>query len=200
MEGIRGRPGFVSCALLAQGLATNPGHGLCSAPLAQAMPGAHPHLLAPLASAPARFLRWQSGCPFNHFRSAFFCFTSGLRLALLSGLHLAGQRLHAPSLVDSLRRASLAFAMLGQARLGLHLRKKKPRSNPAPQPRPAVLRLACARLGHCRAGTPHLETSAKWRKLAGGTKYISCIGLLPHCPHSLRSLRAERPQRPIQWL
>ena len=147
-----------------QGSATNPGHGHCSAPLAMAMPGALPACSPPLPALPPAFCAGKSGNPLTHFRSAFFCSTSGQRLAFDLAFALLASACIAPPLVASLRRASLAFARLGQARLGLQFRKKKPRSIPAPQPLPAVLRLACCL---------RYASASKARPVPGGTPQIT---------------------------
>ena len=186
-----------------QGSATNPGHGHCSAPLAMAMPGALPACSPPLPALPPAFCAGKSGNPLTHFRLAFFCSTSGQRLAFDLAFALLASACIAPPLVASLRRASLAFARLGQARLGLQFRKKKPRSIPAPQPLPAVLRLACC-LRYASAskarpvpgGTPPNHT-LRFRaySVVGGVywKALACFRTV------LATLRAERPQRPGLW-
>ena len=186
-----------------QGSATNPGHGHCSAPRTMAMPGALPACSPPLPAHPPAFCAGKSGCPFNHFRSAFFCSTSGQRLALLSGLHLAGQRLHCASArcLASARKLGLCKARPGKARPSVP--QKKPRSIPAPQPLPAVLRLACC-LRYASAskarpvpgGTPPNHT-LRFRaySVVGGVywKALACFRTV------LATLRAERPQRPGLW-
>ena len=178
MEGIRGRPGFVSCALLAQGLATNPGHGLCSAPLAQAMPGAHPHLLAPLASAPARFLLAKAAVPL--IISARLFFASLQACALLYCLAFTLQASACMRLRSWIRSGAQAWPLQCSARQGLAFISAKKSLALIPPPNHAPLSCALLAQGLAIAGrephtSKHRQSGESWRGAQSTSLVLACF-------------------------